>query len=214
MNDHAIRRFTLAVLDFPWWELFAFVRGVSLAALVALEFVDMRENPTNWPWESLRFVLLLLAILLSAAFGAFETLWSLGRALLIATTRDHATGQVVRNLAAAPVRAACAVLPLVVLFGGQSLGVPDRIYIWRHQRQLDAVLRGADAESNGFMGAQHDGTRTVIQASNLSISDCYWLIYDEREPTTEELFADDSLSFPRHGARPWHVFGPWYALVE
>jgi hypothetical protein len=64
------------------------------------------------------------------------------------------------------------------------------------------------------MGVQRDGTRTVIQASNLSISDCYWLIHDELEPTTDELFADDSLSFPRHGARPRHVFGPWYALVE
>jgi hypothetical protein len=134
MNDHAIKRFSLAVLDFPWWELFAFVRGVSLAALVAFEFVDIRENPANWPWEALRFALLLLAILLSVVFGGFETLWSLGRALLIATTRENATGQVVRNLAAAAVRAACAVLPLVVLLGGQSLGIPDRIFIWRHQR--------------------------------------------------------------------------------
>jgi hypothetical protein len=161
-----------------------------------------------------RFVLLAVSVILNVAFGGFETLWSLGRALVIAADRDDAAGPAGRHVAGAVVRAMCAVFPVIVFFGGHALQIPDWSFIWRHREELDAVLDGAHAERNGFMGVQHRGSRTVIQARNLSISDCYWLIHDEREPSAEELFDDDSLSFPRHGARPRHVFGPWYALVE
>jgi hypothetical protein len=149
------------------------------------------------------------AFLLNIPLAVIETCASSGMAL-----RARARGERVqlrRHLFSVVVRAFSGMLPLFVFGTGQTLNVPDRCYLARHVQDLQAVVNGADPEKFGYMDVyRHEGW-TVIQAINLNISDCYWIIYSPGvEPSA---WASEGGGWDwglRHAS---HIEGPWYSAV-
>ena len=149
------------------------------------------------------------AFLLNKPLAVIDTCTSIGMAI-----RARVRGMPIpmrRHLFSVVVRAFCGMLPLFVLRTCQTLNVSDRCYLARHVHDLQAVLDGADPESFGYMGVYRFEEGTVIQAINLNISDCYWVIYspgvDPSKWTEEGGGLDWGL---RHAS---HIQGSWYSAV-
>lgn len=192
------------------WDWFALARGVGIAAFLVPMLIwlwDLNHDlfgPYDWG-NAVYF-----AFMLNKPLAVIETCASIWMAI-----RARARGmpiQMRRHLLSVAVRACCGVLPVLVFEIGHTLHVPDRCYLARHMRDLLAVVNGADPEQFGFMDVYRLTDLTVIQAINLNISDCYWVIYSPDMPPSEtNLESAGGLDWGlRHATR---VQGPWYAVV-
>jgi hypothetical protein len=76
------------------------------------------------------------------------------------------------------------------------------------------VVNGADPQKFGFMEVDRLGDVTVIQAINLNISDCYWIIYaPDIPPSDAALDGAGGGGFERGLRHARHIEGPWYSVT-
>ena len=187
------------------WEKFALLRGTCICFIVFLRDVYdpeiMRASP-GWG-DPIRLLTLLVPMSAALAVAEVVAAWLPGPWM----TEGR------RGWRRAVLCATCGFAPYLLSLAQTSIQLPDRSFIWRHRRALEAAVRNGTDNDHIFDSIERRGSRTIIRFGAYGVGDSYFIIHDPSTfPEVEDKQdVDEFLRSSRWKIA--HIWGPWYVLV-